>query len=308
MAPDVHRIAVPNPFFEGKNSVYLIKSDPITLIDTGVATEKAFGILSEGLQKHGLGVSDIQRVILTHKHIDHIGNAWRIQEAGNAEVFIHELEAKSLVDVDPSGKRFDQLVADRLEAWHVPPQPPKQAKDKMPDWAFKACEPTAIKDGHIFESDKLPIEVIHTPGHSMGSVCLKFGERLFSGDHVLRAISPNIGAGDLRSKGMLAHFLNSLERVAPLGDIKVFPGHGSPFTGLPKRCEELKKHHESRIEKTLAVVGEGAETVYEVAIGVFGELKDFHVLLGCAEANSHLEYLVAQGAVREDDGRYQASK
>jgi len=307
MPPEVHRIAVPNPFFEGKNSIYLIKSDPITLIDTGVATDKAFQTLSDGLQKHGIAVSDIKRVILTHKHIDHIGNAWRIQEASNAKVFIQELETKSLIDVDPSGKRFDQLVADRLRSWHVPPQPPKKDEHKMPAWDFKACEPTAMKDGHIFDSDGPPIEVIHTPGHSMGSVCLKFGERLFSGDHVLRAISPNVGAGDLRSSGMLGHFLNSLERVAPLGDLKVFPGHGSPFTGLQKRCEELKKHHEDRLEKTLEAVRGGAITVFQIAIGVFGDLKDFHVLLGCAEANSHLEYLISQGEVSETNGQYRAA-
>ncbi len=305
MPTDVHRIAVPNPFFEGKNSIYLIKSEPITLIDTGVATDKAFGILSEGLSKHGLSVSDIQRVILTHKHIDHIGNAWRIQEASNAEVFIHELETKSLVDVDPSGKRFDKLVADRLHDWQVPPQPPKETKDHMPEWVFKACEPKAMKDGDVLNGDGEQLEVIHTPGHSMGSVCLKYGEQLFSGDHVLRAISPNIGAGDLRSNGLLAHFLNSLDRVETLGDVKVLPGHGSPFTGLPKRCQELKEHHNERLAKTLKAVQAGAETVYEVAIGVFGELKDFHVLLGCAEANSHLEYLRVNGEVTEEDGQYQ---
>ena len=96
----VHSLRVSNPFFEGANTVYLIESDPLTLIDTGVATEIAYERLLSQLKETGLRVEDIRRVILTHKHIDHIGNAWRIQQLNQAEILIHESEMRSIENVD----------------------------------------------------------------------------------------------------------------------------------------------------------------------------------------------------------------
>ena len=176
MKSEVHRIAVPNPFFEGRNSVYLLKCDPVTLVDTGVATEKAYGALVDGLKAASISINDIKRVVLTHKHIDHIGNAWRIQQESGAEVCIHEHEAKSVVEVDPSGKRFGNLVADRLRSWQVA-DAPSSSGDKMPTWTLEACEPTGIKEGDALPTETHSIEVLHTPGHTMGSVCLRFGDR-----------------------------------------------------------------------------------------------------------------------------------
>ena len=78
---EIVRLEIPNPFFEGRNQVYLLTSDPVTVIDTGVATGKAFDAVVAGFQEHGFSLEDVKRVLLTHKHIDHIGNAWRIQQA-----------------------------------------------------------------------------------------------------------------------------------------------------------------------------------------------------------------------------------
>ena len=224
MTIEIHRIAVPNPFFEGRNSVYLLKGDPITLVDTGVATTKAYDVLCEGLQKHDVAITDIKRVLLTHKHIDHIGNAWRVQQQAGADVYIHTLETKSLTQVDPTGRRFDKLVSDRLQQWKAPlPDPNPDSSDKMPEWELQSCEPIALNDGDELTIDDEPIQVIHTPGHSMGSVCYHVADHFFSGDHVLRAISPNVGAGDLRSSGLLGRFLNSLDRIGHLGEVRIIP-------------------------------------------------------------------------------------
>ncbi len=307
----IHRIAVPNPFFEGRNSVYVLRCDPVTLIDSGVATDLSWQALTDGLRDLHLQVRDIERVILTHKHIDHIGNAWRLQREAEAEICIHQCETKSLTDVDASGNRFAAMVSSRLEVWRVPEHlhPSKSSDAKMPDWQLEPCEQVMeLDDGQILPTECEPLEVIHTPGHTMGSVCLKYGdEALFLGDHVLRAISPNVGGGDMRSRGMLTHFLRSLDRVSPLGnDILLYPGHGNRFDGLADRCAELKHHHDERLAKTRDAVSQQPRTVFEVATELFGELSGFHVVLGCAEANSHLEHLVDLGEVHEADNRFRA--
>ena len=64
-------ISLPTPFYIGAVNVYLIKEDPITLIDTGPKTKEAIDALRTGLRSAGLAVSDIRRIVLTHAHEDH---------------------------------------------------------------------------------------------------------------------------------------------------------------------------------------------------------------------------------------------
>ncbi len=308
---EIVRLEIPNPFFEGRNQVYLLTSDPVTVIDTGVATGKAFDAVVAGFQEHGFSLADVKRVLLTHKHIDHIGNAWRIQQASGCEILISEQELHSVQKVDPGGDRFREIVRQRLVSWDVP-------EEEMPDasgtaewkWEIESATARGLADGERLPQGDGELEVIHTPGHTMGSVCFRYGNALFSGDHVLPTISPNVGGGDLRRQGMLRHYLESLERVAALDckDLLVYPGHGEPFSTLRPRCQELIGHHHERLEKLLEMCTRGGpQTVYQLASELFGTMKDFHIVLGCAEAAAHLEYLQQDGQVVEEHGEYRAT-
>ena len=303
---DVHRLSIPNPFFEGRNSIYLIPADPVTLIDSGVATDKAFAALEHGLSELRLSVKDIRRVVLTHKHIDHIGNAWRIQEIADAEILIHHSECKSVTDVDPSGTRFRTLVDAKLAEWNVPADdwPPKNSG--MPQWRLEPAEVTGLADGDALPFEGGQMRVVHTPGHTSGSICLLGTGVLFSGDHVLQEISPNIGGGDLRSRGMLGQFMASLDAISQVGDdVIVHPGHGECFTKIGQRCQQLKGHHEERLQQVLGILSGGSLSVYEVALRLFGDMAGIHLVLGCAEANAHLELLAERGHAVNANGRWQ---
>ena len=305
----IQRLSIPNPYFEGRNSVYLITTDPLTLIDTGVATDRSFQTLCDGLQQHDVDVQDIKRVILTHKHIDHIGNAWRIQRASGAQVYIHESEQKSLTDVDPTGKRFAELVLEKLRLWQAPTeQMSSRFRSKMPLWTLESAQVQGLSDGQRLETQDGDLEIIHTPGHTMGSICLKYREYLFTGDTVLPDISPNVGGGDMRSSGMLKRYLNSLDKLRQHEGAEVLPGHGAPFRELTQRCQQLKELHDLRLDETEAALRSGASTVFEVAAELFGEMNDIHLVLGCAEANAHLEYLVDQGRVTQKHGNYHCAE
>ena len=300
-------LRIPNPFSEGRNRVYVIPSDPLTLIDTGTATDRAIDALVSQLDEHGFSIRDVGRVILTHKHIDHIGNAWRIQQESGAEILIHESERKSIADVDPDSVRFQKLVADRLTQWNVPedamPQPQNSA---IRTWDIQSATPIGLVDGQRIDTSCGALEVLHTPGHTAGSICLKFGRQLFSGDHVLPTITPNVGGGDMRQRGLLQRFLASLDRtisLAPHVDL-VFPGHGDPFDHLAERCQELIDHHRERLKQTAEFLQRGPLSAYEMARCLFGEMRDYHVVLGCAEAQAHLEFLVEEGSVRCQDETY----
>jgi glyoxylase-like metal-dependent hydrolase (beta-lactamase superfamily II) len=306
--PPIINLDIPNPFFEGRNRVYVIRADPVTMIDTGVATQRAFDALVDRLAEHGLSIGDIGRVILTHKHVDHIGNAWRIQQQSGAEIMIHESEMHAVQEVDPGGRTFSDLVRERLTLWQVPADAfPKSKESAGPSWEIEPADPTPLVDGQRIELGGDELEVIHTPGHTYGSICLKFGRMLLSGDHVLPDISPNIGGGDMRRRGLLKDFLQSLQRVSDLeSEIdNVLPGHGQPFPDLSARCRALRDHHGERLEKILDLLEKkGPLRVYETARNLFGEMNDFHIVLGCAEAHAHLEYLVDEGRVICELGEY----
>jgi glyoxylase-like metal-dependent hydrolase (beta-lactamase superfamily II) len=304
----VYPIRVPNPFFEDANTVYVIASEPLSLIDTGVATARAFQRLASGLEQHGLAIGDVGRVILTHKHIDHIGNAWRIQQLSGAEVLVHQCETPAVTDVDPAGQRFRDVVAQRMQEWGAPPSArAADSSESVPEWEIQSAVATALVDGQQIPLGKGMLEVIHTPGHTMGSICLRYGRYLFTGDHILRHLSPNIGAGDLRSRGLLGHYLDSVKRVRQLADdeLTAMPGHGDPFTDLRDRCDQLVTHHLERLAKIVDILGRGTgQTVYQIARQLFGDMQRFHVVLGCAEAHAHLEYLADQSRVVFEDGVY----
>ncbi|MEZ6146789.1 MAG: MBL fold metallo-hydrolase [Planctomycetaceae bacterium] len=85
-----------------------------------------------------------------------------------------------------------------------------------PHWTIESAEVSPLFDGDRLATADGEIEVIHTPGHTMGSVCFKFNNYLFSGDHVLPNISPNVGGGDLKNRGLLSHYLDSLAKVRDL--------------------------------------------------------------------------------------------
>lgn len=308
MVEAIISLKIPNPFVEGRNRVYVIRSSPVTMIDTGVATERAYAALVSELARHGLSPGDIERVILTHKHIDHIGNAWRIQQQSGAEILIHESETESVTDVDPGGDRFIGLVKQRLREWNVPYEAfPDSSSRRKISWEIESAEATGLKEGDRIPAGDGELQVVHTPGHTMGSICLLGGEHLFSGDHVLPEISPNIGGGDMRQDGLLRHYLQSLDRIVAEADpdVRVLPGHGDPFESLHERCRELSVHHHERLESAVEILMKGGpQTVYEIARQLFGEIQDFHVVLGCAEAAAHLEYLVDEGRVVREESRY----
>lgn len=306
----VTTLQIPNPFPEGRNGVFVIHSDPLTIIDTGVATDRAQQELRQSLKAADIAVQDIGRIVLTHKHIDHIGNAWWLQEESGAEILIHEIEAGSISEVDPSGERWRRLILQRFSTWNVPSEMMSAAK-KASDfaWDIQPARPTTMADGDRIDLGGADLEVIHTPGHTKGSVCLKLDRVLFSGDHILPKVSPNIGGGDLRHDGLLTSFMQSTQRCLELAsEIDwVYPGHGEPFQHLHKRCQQLYDHHLRRLDQITGILRQrGPQNVYSMATAMFGRITNMHVVLGCAEAQAHLEYLVAEGRVVCDSDVYAA--
>ncbi len=251
-------------------------------------------------------------MVLTHKHADHIGLAREIHERSGAPVFVHEDDWDGVANLDARHAEFVPLVTRRLRDFHTP-EADIEALTKFLGHGKRFARETPaeqLRDGQTLSVSGQDLEVIHTPGHTQGSICLRFGRYLFSGDHVLPTISPNIGAGELRRHGMMRRFLDSLDRVAQLqaDDLIVLPGHGSQFSNLAERAAELKAHHGQREAAILEIVRAGdPKTVYEIARLLWPKLPGYHLVLGTAEVNAHLEKAVDDGLVKHDEGRFAAA-
>jgi glyoxylase-like metal-dependent hydrolase (beta-lactamase superfamily II) len=305
----VHHIGIPNPMFEGELNLYVIAGDPLTLVDTGIGTPEALVALEKGLASHGLSIDAVQQVVLTHKHADHIGLAGDIAERSRATVFVHEDDWEGVADLDARHAEFIPLVIKRMRQFHTP-EADIEAMVKFLGHGKRFARQTPaqrLRDGDRLRISDHDLEVIHTPGHTQGSICLRYGIYLFSGDHVLPAISPNIGAGEMRRSGMMRRFLDSLDRIASLqtDDIVVLPGHGPPFSNLAERAAELKEHHGQREKAILDILRAGGpQTVYEIARAMWPKLPGYHLSLGTNEVNAHLEKALEDGSVRQEDGRF----
>ena len=191
-----------------------------------------------------------------------------------------------------------------------PPRPPRRMRMKVRllgpfrKRLFPSPRPSIrLGDTQTIRLGRREWVALHTPGHTADHLCLYDPESgiLLSGDHVLPSITPHIsgiGAGP----DPLAAFITSLDRVAGLEGVRhVLPAHGHPFTDLPGRVDDIKEHHDQRLERLrgfVAEVGEG--TVTDLSHMLFkprswGPMAE-------SETYAHLEHLRLAGDVtRRDD-------
>ena len=166
------------------------------IIDPGAEAE----VILRNVKDLGL---EIRSIVLTHGHIDHIGALKEVKEATGAEVAIHTDEAKSLQNQPLS----------TLLGLSYPTPPPV---DRL------------LQDGDSIDIGNLHFLVLHTPGHSPGSICLLGEGVVFSGDTLFNY---GIGRTDLPG-GSHSQLMNSIHTklmVLP-DDTTVYPGHGTETT------------------------------------------------------------------------------
>lgn len=260
----MHRIRVPLPFAMEPLNAWLVDSgDGWVLIDTGMQIPSSWSALDRGITDAGIAWTDVRHIVITHMHPDHVGLVLRAKEASGAPVYMHHLDADLLSEfADPQRAEYWNGVA--LELAGSPPDKigPVNAAFHMLTVKFPSLVPDVLLRG----GERIGgLEVIWSPGHSPGHVCLFNRERklLFSGDHILETTSPNIGW--LPEGDPLGDYLASLRSLIDLDVDVVYPGHGEPMRGHRDWIENAVAHHQERLRQIAEFCAERPLTAHELS-------------------------------------------
>jgi glyoxylase-like metal-dependent hydrolase (beta-lactamase superfamily II) len=153
------------------------------------------------------------------------------------------------------------------------------------------------------DGDEIPFHTmiwrtIHCPGHSPGLICFYWPEKkiLFSGDHLLKEITPNpilnVPETTLPLRySSLKEYLASLEKVGNLDISLSLPGHGGEITEVKGLIQKIFTHHQERMDLICSILSKGEKTPFEIAMDLFPGVPPFEIFLGISEAVGHLEIL-----------------
>ncbi|HXG65517.1 MAG TPA: MBL fold metallo-hydrolase [Blastocatellia bacterium] len=290
---------MPTPFYVGPVNVYLIEEEPLTLIDAGPRTDEAIAALRDGLRRLGRKLSDIKRIIISHAHADHYGLAGCIVEESGAAPYIHAWDAPEVAAEQDYSPYKKLLAAAGVPAEVIERMQAGYEKFRGFTYPLDHVETLNDEDEIIFERESLT--VVHTPGHTPGSICLmRTSNRLFfASDTVLKNITPNpvLSPDPLDNRKRfqsLGEYLVSLARIRSLAPTVLKGGHGDDITDYDEHFQRLYRHTQSRQEKLLSLLPRGGATAWESSLQLFPDAKGYHRFLALSETVAHLDFAVAE--------------
>ncbi len=271
--PGVHRFESGLPGRPQTNSnVYLLEGPSGSmLIDSGWNGPGMFEGLERQFLSDGLRIGDVRKIVITHIHADHYGLAAKFREICGSKVMLHRAERATIRDrfEDPT-EPFNRQMGILLSENGVPNS--ELAKIQAVGASMRRAFTTApvdveIEDGDILSCGEFNLEVIPTPGHTTGHMCLYDARKrlLFSADHVLPVLIPHVTFNPQSGPSPMEDFRNALTRLRGLDVQLVLPGHGEPFEDLKKRVDELLQYRSELERGIFQALDSKGKTAYELA-------------------------------------------
>lgn len=296
----IAKLTVPTPFSVGDVHTYLIKGDRLTLVDAGVKTEQAWHQFKDQLAQLNLTPEDIDQVILTHHHPDHVGllHYW----PSPVEVYAHPLSERGLSPANNlytmSGEFFERAYA-RFGV-------PEEHFQKMIEESKKLVSfiPDISLTGYLSDED-IPLglpgwQVLETKGHAQDHISLwreKDGT-LIGGDVLIAHISPNPfmepphPGEEKRPKSQL-QYNETLKKLAQYPISVVYAGHGEDIYDHHTLIEKMLAAQHQRAFKVKEMLEQSPKTVFEICKLLFPKAYQKELSLTISETVAQLDYLLA---------------
>jgi glyoxylase-like metal-dependent hydrolase (beta-lactamase superfamily II) len=315
-AAGIHRVPIPTPFAVGRVNCYLIDDEPLTLVDTGPNSGKALDELERALREHGRRIEDLERIVITHQHIDHLGLVGILARRSGAEVCALDLLAPVIEHFGADAERDDEL-AEALMLRHGIPRNVVTAlravSRSFRGWGGSSAVDRRLAEGEALEFAGCTLDVLHRPGHSPSDTVFWDAARgvLLAGDHLIRHISSNplisrpLGGksgepGGGRPRALLM-YMASLRETRAMPVALVLAGHGEPFDDHAALIDERFELHERRARKIAGLLAGRPRSAHEIAQALWGNVAVTQAYLTLSEVLGHLDLLLERGEVREQE-------
>ncbi len=305
--PNIYKIEIPLPKnpLKALNS-YAIKSPERNLIiDTGWNQQECMDAMQAGLNELEI---DIRKTdfFITHLHTDHLGLVSSLV-TDTSTIYFNQPDGDRI----KSGIFLDDLMNfARLNGF--PEKELQRVPHTHPGFKFRSKGPLSfhiLKEGDTLRISDYVFHCVETPGHSKGHMCLyEPSKKIFvAGDHILGDITPTITLWS-DEWNPLKEYLESLDKVCQL-DIKlVLPGHREIFRDPKERIQELKDHHQKRLDEIIAILRKGRKNAFQVASQMTWDIAydswDLFPVsqkwFATGEAISHLKYLEEKEVIRKE--------
>jgi glyoxylase-like metal-dependent hydrolase (beta-lactamase superfamily II) len=302
VAPGVHWLSMPLPFALDHINLWLVSDgDGWTIVDTGIGDERTRALWEQLLERF----KRVRRVVLTHYHPDHAGNAEWLCTRFGVELWTTQGEYLTAHAVRASAagytteavlKVFQRNGLDAAKHAAMSGRGNRYAQ-LVPGFPHSYRR---IIDGDVVKIGQHDWRAIVGHGHAPEHLSLycEALNVLIAGDMLLSTISTNVSVWSIDPEGdPLRLFLDSIARYRELpADVLVLPSHGKPFRGAHERVAQLEKHHQERFAELLEALAGGPRSAAELLGVLFRRPLDAHqTFFAMGEAIAHLHYLYYAG-------------
>jgi len=305
----VNLLSVPTPFAVGRVNCYLVEGDPLTLIDAGPRSEIAMDALREAVAQTGNQLEDVELVVATHEHIDHIGNIKTVAELSGARVAALDRAVDRLADFDSHASAENEMAVELMIRNGVSEEIAHRLRsiaETYRDLGDDVPVDTPLAAGATVRFGGIDFEVHHRPGHSPSDTIFvePGGNLCFGGDHLLSHISSNplvarpLDGSPGRTRSLI-DYADSLRRTSEMDISLMLSGHGDPITDHRALIDSYLKAQERRREKVFGIIREEARTAHGIATAIWGDVAVTQAYLTMSEVVGHVDVLQEEGRVRE---------
>lgn len=302
-------IQVPTPFLVGPVNAYLIEDDPLTLIDPGPNSGDALEYLETGVRELGHRLEDIQRIVVTHQHIDHLGLVAIVVARSDAQVVCLDRCSPWLIDFDAESSAADKFAIAMMRRHGISEDTAialRSVSRAFRGWGSSARVDYELHDGDTLEFRDRKLRVFHRPGHSISDTIFwdEQTKILVAADHLIKKISSNPLLERPRSDAeprpqSLVNYIESMKATYAMPAELTLSGHGAPIDDHRALIDARLEMHEKRAESLLAMLVEEDATAHDLARKTWGNIAVTQAFLTLSEVIGHLDILGNAGRVEE---------